>query len=393
MKKIVISLINPDETFETQTKIVNGLLDAGLIEQKEVISINDYEILLELFQAINAPKVKTKVITTYRPYVNIQQSSFDDGGGAVNANTSDSVTSGSSENVSTFDQNGEGAGSGIVVGIGEGMGNANLKGTTFIAGNDKRRSRINLDEIIHDQSQYTATEYPQITYAQEQSTLYLPATQTSYSVGQMTKADVKFLNKKFEEQFSIFSSDFDENKGTIIPPVASAADVVVNHNMTPGAPKPDESRVLSNGEIRELSENRSKDARDPDNSPALVNTKAELIAIIRKGQMPNQTQVQEAVIPALRKIEERLTPKEELIQRMLAFNERFGIDQMAYSITSAIGSYATKRATTKLVQQAVANKAEEHLGPGTGQLAAKASKPAAQVVGKQAGKLASSLLK
>jgi hypothetical protein len=167
MKKIVISLINPDETFETQTKIVNGLLDAGLIEQKEVISINDYEILLELFQAINAPKVKTKVITTYRPYVNIQQSSFDDGGGAVNANTSDSVTSGSPENVSTSDQNGEGAGSGIVVGVGEGMGNANLKGTTFIAGNDKKRSKINLDEIIHDQSQYTATEYPQITYAQE----------------------------------------------------------------------------------------------------------------------------------------------------------------------------------------------------------------------------------
>lgn len=357
MKRVILALVTPDETFEVQTKIVNELIDNGVIEQREVINVNEDSIELNLDQALVASKVHTKVMK-FRPYLNLQQCKFDDGGG-VDANTSPSATSGSEENVSTSDQNGEGARSGIVVGVGEGMGNANLKGTTFIAGNDKKRSKINLDEIVHDQSQYTAESYPQITYNEEQSTIYLPATQTSYSVGKMTKSDVSFMNKKFEQQYSVFSSDLDENKGTIVPPVASPDDVKVEHNMEPGAPKPDPQRIVGDSELNDLNNDRSKDARDPDFSPALVNTKAELIAIIRKGQMPNQTQVQEGILPVLHRIEKNTTPKEELIQRMLAFNEKFGIDQMVYSLTDKVANKVVAAGvaagTRKVVNKGIEN--------------------------------------
>jgi hypothetical protein len=390
-KRITIVLVTPDESFEIQGNIIKDLIQRNLIREREVVDTDECSITIDLEESMTSPKVKSQVMNKFRPYIDIRQSKFDDGGG-VDANTSPTVTSGSAENKSTSDQNGEGAGSGIVVGVGEGMGNANLKGTTFIAGNDKRRSKIKLDEIIHDQSQYTATEYPRITYGPKDSTIYLPTKQESYSVGLMTKSDVNFLNKKIEEQFEIFSSDLPENKGNIVPPVASPDDVLVVHNEeTP--PRPDEKHVIPDDQLRGLNEDRSKDARDPNNNQAHVITKKDLIDIIRQGQEANTDTTNCAVLPVLKRIEEKLSPKEELVQRMLAFNEQFGIDQMVYSLQTAVGGYMAKKATTNLVRKTAENAAEKNLGPGTGQYASKAVKPVAQVAGKQAGNLAKNILK
>lgn len=389
-KRITIVLVTPDETFEVQGKIIKDLIDRKLLREREVVDTNECSITIDLEESTTSPKIKSQVMNKFRPYLDIRQSKFDDGG--VDANTSPTATSGSQENISTSDQNGEGARSGIVVGVGEGMGNANLKGTTFIAGNDKGRSKIKLDEIVHDQSQYTATEFPKITYGPKDSTIYLPVKQESYSVGLMTRSDVNFMNKKFEEQFEIFSSDLPENKGNVIPPVASPDDVLVVHNEeTP--PKADEKHVVPDPELRDMNEQRSQDARDPDNNQAHVLTKKDLIHIIRQGQETNTDVTYNIVLPVLKKIEEKLNPKEELIQRMLAFNERFGLDQMVYSIQSAVGGYMAKKATTNLVRKTAENAAEKNLGPGTGQYASKAVKPVAQVAGKQAGNLAKTILK
>jgi hypothetical protein len=389
-KRITIVLVTPDETFEVQGKIIKDLIDRKLLREREVVDTNECSITIDLEESMTSPKIKSQVMNKFRPYLDIRQSKFDDGG--VDANTSSTATSGSQENISTSDQNGEGARSGIVVGVGEGMGNANLKGTTFIAGNDKGRSKIKLDEIVHDQSQYTATEFPKITYGPKDSTIYLPVKQESYSVGLMTRSDVNFMNKKFEEQFEIFSSDLPENKGNVIPPVASPDDVLVVHNEeTP--PKADEKHVVPDPELRDMNEQRSQDARDPDNNQAHVFTKKDLIEIIRKGQETNTDVTHNAILPVLKKIEEKISPKEELIQRMLAFNEQFGIDQMVYSLQTAVGSYMAKKATTNLVRKTAENAAEKNLGPGTGQYASKAVKPVAQVAGKQAGNLAKTILK
>lgn len=376
MKRINIILSSADEDFNIQTKIVEDLLKKNLVTQREVINVDEGSILIELEQPFDAPKIKTRIIQTYKPYVDLTQSKFDDGGSAGGGGVSAAVTSGSNTNVSTSDQNGEGKQSGIVVGVGEGMGNANLKGTTFIQGQNSR-SKVNVDDILHDQHQYTATECPQIKYCGDnvESIITLPVRQESFSVGIMTQSDVKFFNRRFEEQMSIFASDENDNKGTIQPPVSSPDDIVPKHNMKDPKADPADDEY-----IRQQNEMRHADARDPENAPISPITKKELAEIFRKG-------VERANLPTL---QVPASPKAELIQRLLAFNAEFGLDQMVYSIGDAIEKTATKfvakKATKQLVRQTAANAAEKHLGPGTGQAASNVARPVANMAAKQISK-------
>lgn len=382
---MIIVLKQPDEDYEIQSRMVDSLIKKRLISQRDVINITESTIEINADEGIANKASVALTLGGFNRYMDMKQCEFSDGG--ISGGVSDSVTSGTG-NLSTSDQNGEGVNSGIVVGVGEGMGNANLKGTTFITGN-KGRSKIDVNEILYCKDNYTKNSCPQITYnGSVESTVFIPATQETYSVGVLSSSNVNYLNEQFLAQQKIFSdyaSEEPENKGNIAP-MLTTGDILPDHNMD--VPKADPAMVVEDDQLRKLSEDRSKDARDPLNVPANVLTRRQLSDVIAHGTSSKSE------LPTL-------NPRAELIQRMLAFAAHYDLDQCLYSVTSFVAKQGTKMAVKGAVKSTINGVAQRQVAPYAGEDAANkvgsaANKMTAGVrnnVANQAGNIAAKMFK
>lgn len=324
MKKIVIVLSTPDETYEVQGKIVDSLISKAHVPQRNIVEVTEESITIESNMPL--PLVKQVILRDYHTTVNMSQSEFCDGGASSPS-----------------------AGAGDATGSNPGMGDANLRGT------DTKPKKINVDDVLHDQSQYSATDYPVITYHSDSDCTITMIDQSVFSVGQLTADTVDKLNEKLHESWTAFSAGVDENSGSPSEVERKVqVDALVPQHQT--YEKMMESGAKMDPYITVQNDKLHADARDPERTPVANMLIRDLSDVFHKGERTdkridnvNHNNENESLVPKLEVTELPRVSKPELIQRLLAFSATFDIDEDNFSVMDRVVAGAVTGAAANTV--------------------------------------------
>lgn len=341
MKTIRIVLKTVDESYDTQSKIVDTLLKKTNLLKRNVVDVDESEIKIEIMPNLAlANRIKQVVLGDYESALNVSQCVFC-GGDGPDGTVGDRTPSGGTD-------------------APQGFGNANLRGTTVMSGPEKGKKYVNVDRVLHDQTQYTAEACPQIQYCDGESIITLPATQEQFSVGVMTPKMVANLNKQFQDMWSdILSSDYNNNEGnpTTVERAVQVDNLKPQHQTLDGLKN---SNADKDDYIRSASEARGADARDPERVPVANMLIKDLGDVIKHGERSDMRTLPKlnTHLPECPKIQstELPTVKSELVQRLLAFSTVDDMFEDVFSITSRIATGVATGVAAKVTTEAVANK-------------------------------------
>lgn len=359
MKQVIkLTLKNLDESYDTQSKIVATLLKSTNLLRRNVIDVDESSISIEITPNTSLARgIKNTILKNYSDLMDLNQCSFCDGGGA-DGTVGDVTPSGGTD-------------------APQGFGNANLRGTTILSGPEKGKKMVNVDKIIHDQTQYTKEACPQIQYCDGESVIILPASQEQYSVGSLTPRVVAQLNQKFQDMWAdILASDLDSNAGN---PTTVERQVQVDvlrpkHQTTEGLINSNKDKDLY---ITKENDGRSEDARNPERVPVAGMLMSELSDIIKKGHRTD-TRVLPPFVqstgPSLPKLQntELPTQKSELVQRLLAFSAVDDLFENVFSLTTRVATGFVAKGVTQAAMNRIgadpntANKAGNAVGVAAG---------------------------
>lgn len=256
---ISINLKNPDHEYQSQGDISDYLMKNCGIEKSDIVSVSPESVVINLGEPEDKKMYMTQVtglkkdLDKARFKLGLNPNNpmtymFSDGGGDAGAAGGDSSPAG--------------------VGATDGIGAANLRGTTLIP---TAEGSINIDDVIHDPESYSEG-CPVVSYAVDGSYVTMPD-QTVYSIGEVSLSAVSFLNSELESKFELYASDEDENSGDV-----SLKDHYPKHHKT----NTDLRDYKKNPYIAPLRDRKDIQS-DPDNVPVknlLVN---ELREVIKQG--------------------------------------------------------------------------------------------------------------
>lgn len=355
MKRIKLVLKGADDSFDVQSKIVDSLLKNTNLLKRNVIDITENEITIEIMPNVAlANKIKEVALKNYESILDSAQCIFCDGADGTVGNA---TPSGGTD-------------------APQGFGNANLRGTTILSGPEKGKKMVNVDKILHDQTQYTAEACPQIQYSDGESTITLPATQEIFSVGVLTPNAAAMLNKKFQDMWAdILASDVDSNAGnpTTVERQVQVDNLTPKHQTTEGIQNSNKDK---DAYTRAASEARETDAKDPERVPVAGMLIRELGEVIKQGHRNDVRTLPKlnTSLPELPKIQntELPTGKSELVQRLLAFSVVDDMFEDVFSLTTRIATGMVAKGVTQGALKKVgtdektANKAGTAVGVAAG---------------------------
>lgn len=359
MKQVIkLTLKNLDESYDTQSKIVATLLKSTNLLRRNVIDVDESSISIEITPNTSLARgIKNTILKNYSDLMDLNQCSFCDGGGA-DGTVGDITPSGGTD-------------------APQGFGNANLRGTTILSGPEKGKKMVNVDKIIHDQTQYTKEACPQIQYCDGESVIILPASQEQYSVGVLTPKVVAQLNQKFQDMWAdILASDLDSNAGnpTTVERQVQVDVLKPKHQTTEGLINSNKDKDLY---ITKENDGRAEDARNPERVPVAGMLMSELSDIIKKGHRTDTRGLPpfvQSTGPSLPKLQntELPTQKSELVQRLLAFSAVDDLFENVFSLTTRVATGFVAKGVTQAAMNRIgadpntANKAGNAVGVAAG---------------------------